>query len=185
MAGVDALGFVFYAPSPRAVTSAQAAVLMRSVPAFVTRVGLFVDADAATIRSVLSEVPLELLQFHGDEEDAFCAQFGRPWIKAIRVREPTQLRQSLAAFPGASALLLDAWDPAAPGGTGLTFDWSWVPEHTSQPLILAGGLHADNVTQAIRQTRPYAVDVSGGVESARGIKAAEKIHAFMAGVQRA
>lgn len=184
-AGADALGFVFYAPSPRAVSAQQAAAIVQALPPLVTTVGLFVDASRAEIEQVLAEVPLDLLQFHGEESNADCRQFGRPWIKALRVRPGEDVAQRLRGWPDARGYLLDAWHPSAPGGTGHRFDWSQVPTGVDKPLILAGGLDPDNVVDAIRQTRPYAVDVSGGVESARGIKDAAKINAFMAGVRSA
>lgn len=184
-AGADALGFVFYAPSPRAVTAATAAAIVRALPPLVTTVGLFVDAERAEIEQVLDAVPLDLLQFHGDETNADCQRFGRPWIKALRVRPGDDVLARLSAWPDARGVLLDAWHPSAPGGTGQRFDWTQVPARAGKPLILAGGLDPANVADAIRQTRPYAVDVSGGVESARGIKDAAKINAFMAGVRAA
>lgn len=184
-AGADALGFVFYAPSPRAVSPAQAAAIVAQLPPFVTTVGLFVDAAESELRATLAQVPLDLLQFHGDESDADCARYGHPWIKALRVQPGQDLTAAIAAHPGARGILLDAWHPEQPGGTGLQFDWSLVPAASRRPLILAGGLTPDNVAQAIRQTRPYAVDVSGGVELAKGVKDAGKIQAFMAGVRSA
>lgn len=184
-AGADALGFVFHPASPRAVTPAQAAAIVAELPPFVTTVGLFVDAADDLLRDTLALVPLDLLQFHGDETDADCARHGRPWIKALRVRPDQDLAAAIAAHPRARGILLDAWHPQLPGGTGQTFDWQLVPMAGRQPIILAGGLTADNVTEAIRQVRPYAVDVSGGVEQAKGIKDAAKIQAFMAGVRSA
>lgn len=181
-AGADALGFVFYAPSPRAVTASQAAAIIQALPPFVTTVGLFVDAAAEEIAAVLAEAPLDLLQFHGDESAAFCAAQGRPWIKALRVKPGMDVATAIAAYPGARGILLDAWHPDAPGGTGLTFDWSLVPSAAAGALILAGGLTPANVGEAIRRTRPYAVDVSGGVERSHGIKDADKMRAFLSGV---
>lgn len=182
-AGADALGFVFYAQSPRAVTAEQALPLVMATSPFVSTVGLFVDADAEYVRSVLSLLPLSLLQFHGDEDNSYCASFGRPWIKALRVRPEDDVAARMLAWPDAHGFLLDAWHPSAPGGTGHQFNWQQVPQHSAKPLILAGGLTADNVGQAIRSTKPFAVDVSGGVEQAHGIKDADKINAFMAGVR--
>lgn len=184
-AGADALGFVFYGPSPRAITPAQAAAIVAQLPPFVTITGLFVDAAESEVREVLRQVPLDLLQFHGNESNADCARFGRPWIKALRVQPGQDLAAAIAAHPDARGILLDAWHPEQPGGTGLQFDWNLVPAESRRPLILAGGLNPDNVAQAIRQTRPYAVDVSGGVEYAKGVKDAAKIQAFMAGVRSA
>lgn len=184
-AGADALGFVFHDASPRAVTPAQAADIIARLPPFVTTVGLFVDAPVARVRDMLAQAPLDLLQFHGDESDADCARHGRPWIKALRVRPGQDLAAAIAAHPGARGILLDAWHPEQAGGTGLTFDWRLVPAASGKPIILAGGLTPDNVADAIRQVRPYAVDVSGGVEHSKGIKDAARIQAFMAGVRSA
>lgn len=181
-AGADAIGLVFYAPSPRAVSIAQARVITASLPPFVSVVGLFVDADAEQIHAVLEQVPLDLLQFHGDECPAECGDFGRPYIKAVRMREGLDVRAYARTYPDAAGLLLDAYDAAAPqirGGTGQTFDWSRVPGGLPVPLILAGGLTPENVAEAVRATRPYAVDVSGGVEAAKGIKDVARIAAFI------
>ncbi|MCK9379589.1 MAG: phosphoribosylanthranilate isomerase [Sulfuritalea sp.] len=186
-AGADALGFVFYAPSPRHVTPERAAQLVAHVPAFVTRVGLFVNETAQAVRAVLAEVPLELLQFHGDEDAAYCSQFGRPWIKAARVKPGFDLLEYASAFagaPGVAGLLLDA-DVEGYGGGGKTFDWALIPRNLPLPVILSGGLHPGNVADAVRAVRPWAVDVSSGVESARGIKDAQKITEFIAGVRDA
>jgi phosphoribosylanthranilate isomerase len=186
-AGADALGFVFYASSPRYVTPERAAQLVVHVPAFVTRVGLFVNEKAETVRAVLARVPLELLQFHGDEDAAYCSQFGRPWIKAARVKPGFDLLEYALAFaqaPGVSGLLLDA-DVEGYGGGGKTFDWALIPRNLPLPVILSGGLHPGNVAEAVRAIRPWAVDVSSGVEAARGIKDAQKITEFIAGVRDA
>lgn len=181
-AGADALGFVFYAKSPRAVSAAQAAAIIAALPPFVTTVGLFVDMPRAELRQLLGEVPLDLLQFHGDESAEDCAGFGRPYIKALRVKPGDDIAAAVSRYPEASGLLLDTYVPGVPGGTGEAFDWSLVPHDAAKPLILAGGLTPDNVGEAVRQVRPYAVDVSGGVEAAKGIKDAAKIQAF---IQRA
>lgn len=183
-AGADAVGFVFYPPSPRYVTPARAAELARSLPPFVSVVGLFVNADADTVRQTLASAPIHLLQFHGDEDDAFCRQFGRPFIKAARVRPGLDLLQYAAAFPSAQALLLDAFVDGY-GGGGAAFDWSLVPESLAHSVVLSGGLGVDNVGDAIRRLRPAAVDVSSGVESAKGIKDAAKVRAFVAAVRAA
>lgn len=183
-AGADALGFVLYAPSPRFIAAEQVAAIVAALPPFVTTVGLFVNASAEEVRAVLEQVPLSLLQFHGDEDEAFCAQFGRPWIKALRMQPGMDVLAEINKFPQASGILLDAWHPDLKGGTGQAFDWSRFP-HAERPLILAGGLTPVNVAEAIRQTRPYAVDVSGGVEAEKGIKDAALIEAFMAGVRSA
>lgn len=186
-AGADALGFVFYAPSPRHVTPERVAQLLAHVPAFVTRVGLFVNEKAETVRAVLAQVPLDLLQFHGDEDAAYCSQFGRPWIKAARVKPGFDLLEYASAFaeaPGVAGLLLDA-DVEGYGGGGKTFDWTLIPRNLPLPVILSGGLHPGNVAEAVRAVRPWAVDVSSGVEAARGIKDARKITEFIAGVRDA
>ncbi|MCH8499042.1 MAG: phosphoribosylanthranilate isomerase [Marinobacter sp.] len=183
-AGADALGFVFYKPSPRAVSVAAARELVDATPAFVTTVGLFVNPQPHEVRDVLATVPLDLLQFHGDESAEFCQQFGRPWIKAIRVQHGEQIVEAFDLYPEASGLLVDAYDPALFGGSGKTFDWSLIPDLRPLPLILAGGLNSANVAAAIRLTRPWAVDVSGGVEASKGIKDAGRINEFLTEVQR-
>ena len=184
-AGADAIGFVFHPDSPRYVTPAQAEHIVAALPPFVTIVGLFVDADEQCIRATLAQVPLSLLQFHGDESEAQCRIYGRPWIKALRVQPGQNVRALMAAWSHASGILLDAYHPTQHGGTGLQFDWSLVPQSSAVPIILAGGLTPANVAEAIRTTRPYAVDVSGGVEASKGVKDADKIEAFMAGVRSA
>lgn len=186
-AGADAVGFVFYAPSPRHVGVERAAALALAVPPFVTRVGLFVNAAADDVRAVLADVPIDLLQFHGDEDAAYCAQFGRPWIKAIRMREGVDLVECAAGYAGAQALLLDAYVEGY-GGGGRSFDWGLIRRDLPLPLILSGGLHPDNVTAAVRAVRPWAVDVSSGVEPVggpKGIKDARRIEEFIAGVRDA
>jgi len=183
-AGADALGLVFYPPSPRCVDLRTAAQLARAVPPFVTLVGLFVNADPAVVRATLAAVPLHVLQLHGDEDEAYCRQFDRPYIKAARVRPGLDLLQYAAAFPSAQAILLDAFVDGY-GGGGKVFDWSLVPESLGRPLILSGGLDADNVGEAVRRLRPAAVDVSSGVEIGKGIKDAAKMHAFVAAVRAA
>ena len=184
-AGADAIGFVFYPPSPRAVTSARARDLCGLIPPFVTSVGLFVDASAVGVRRVLDQVPLDCLQFHGDESAEHCASFGRRWIKAVRMRVGLDLMAEAQTYRGGAGLLLDAYDPRCPGGTGVAFDWSRIPPALAARIVLAGGLDPNNVAAAIRQVRPYAVDVSGGVESAKGVKDASKIYAFIQGVRDA
>ena len=184
-AGADAIGFVFYGPSPRHIAVEQAAHIAALLPPLVSTVGLFVNPTVAEVEAVLQQVPLALLQFHGDEDEAFCRQFSRPWIKALAMKPGLDIQTAMAAFPGANGLLLDAWHPDLKGGTGATFEWSQFPQDADRPLILAGGLTPVNVAEAIRQTRPYAVDVSGGVERSRGIKDAALIQAFMAGVRSA
>ena len=183
--GADAIGLVFYPKSPRNVSAAQAAEIVSKIPAFVTVVGLFVDAAPTFIQEVLSIVRLDLLQFHGDETASQCCQYSRPYMKAIRVKSDTNLVQYAADYADAKALLLDAFAEGVPGGTGLVFDWSLIPHNYPLPIVLAGGLNAENVTVAIEQVRPYAVDVSGGVEASKGIKDAAKMAAFMRGVSNA
>ena len=183
--GADAIGLVFYAKSPRNVMPAQAAEIVSKIPAFISVVGLFVDAEPAFIQKVLSTVNLDLLQFHGDETSSECRQYSRPYMKAIRVKSDTNLIQYAADYADAKALLLDAFAEGVPGGTGQVFDWSLIPQGLPVPVVLAGGLNAENVGVAIKQVRPYAVDVSGGVETSKGIKDAAKIAAFMRGVSNA
>ena len=182
--GADAIGLVFYQRSPRHVDIAQARQLADALPPFVTVVGLFVDAEAAYVHEVLESVPLDLLQFHGDESAQYCAQFGRPYLKAIRVRAGVDLLQCASDFHGAKGLLLDAHVEGIPGGTGISFDWAVIPRQLPVPVILSGGLDGENVASAIEQVRPYAVDVSSGVESDKGIKDAAKIAAFINEVKR-
>ncbi|WP_457981145.1 phosphoribosylanthranilate isomerase [Ectopseudomonas composti] len=182
-AGADAIGLVFYAKSPRAVSIEQAAAILRALPPFVTTVGLFVDMPRDELQHLLQRLPLDLLQFHGDESPADCEGYGRPYIKALRVRPGEDVSAAMAPYEGARGILLDTFVDGVPGGTGASFDWSLVPEDASKPVILAGGLDAGNVAAAIRQVRPYAVDVSGGVEASKGIKDAGKIRAFIQAVQ--
>jgi phosphoribosylanthranilate isomerase len=183
-AGADALGLVFYPPSPRFVGLEQAARLARLTPPFVSVVGLFVNAEAQCVRETLAAVPLHLLQFHGDEDDAYCRQFDRPYVKAARMKPGFDLLQYAAAFPSAQAILVDAFVEAY-GGGGKTFDWNLIPPGISQPLVLSGGLDAGNVGEAIVRVKPAAVDVSSGVETAKGIKDAAKIRAFIAAARAA
>ena len=184
-AGADAIGFVFYAKSPRAVDVRQARAIIAELPPFVTTVGLFVNASRCDLSEILEVVPLDLLQFHGDETPADCEGYHRPWIKALRVRPGDDIEAACQLYSGARGILLDTYVAGVPGGTGEAFDWSLVPARLSKPIILAGGLSADNVGQAIAQVRPYAVDVSGGVEQAKGIKSAAKIEAFMQALKQA
>jgi phosphoribosylanthranilate isomerase len=179
-AGADALGFVFYEKSPRHVTAATATALVREMPPFVQSVGLFVNAPPAWIESVLQVVPLDLLQFHGDETPADCARYGRPYIKAVRVNRDTDLLKCAADFDAACGLLLDAYVPGVPGGTGARFDWSLIPANLPRPIVLSGGLTPENVAEAVQQVRPWAVDVSSGVEASKGIKDPRKIAQFIA-----
>lgn len=183
--GCDAIGLVFYEKSPRHVHVRRAAEIAAALPPFVCTVGLFVDAAEAEVRAVLKAVRLDVLQFHGNESPAYCAQFNMPFLKAVRVRPETNLVQYATDYAGAKALLLDAYAEGVPGGTGQVFDWGLIPTDLSKPVILAGGLSPANVAEAIRRVRPYAVDVSGGVEREKGIKDADKIAAFMRGVGNA
>lgn len=182
--GADAVGFVFYPPSPRYLTPEQAAALVADAPAFLTTVGLFVNAEAATVWRLLEHVPLQSLQFHGDEDAQFCRQFRRPYIKAARMRPGLDLVKYATSFPDASGLLLDAYVEGY-GGAGQTFDWRLVPDRLPVPIILSGGLDVSNIAAAIRAVRPWAVDVSSGVEKGKGIKDAAMMAAFISGVRDA
>lgn len=177
-AGADALGFVFYEPSKRFVRISKAKQLSRQVPPFVQRVGLFVNPTEDYVQQVLNGVELDLLQFHGDETPEFCESFALSYIKALPVKPGFDVQKAIKAHSAARAFLLDTYKPGVPGGTGETFDWQLFPT-SDKPLILAGGLHAENVAQAIQTVAPYAVDVSGGVEASAGIKSAEKMQAFV------
>jgi phosphoribosylanthranilate isomerase len=181
--GADAIGLVFFEGSPRHVALEQAERITAAVAPFVTVVGLFVDASPSEIRHVLDNVPLGLLQFHGHEANDDCNRFGLPFIKSVAMKPDIDLRVQIQAYPDAGGILLDAWQPHTHGGGGQVFDWARVPHDLAVPVILAGGLTAANIETAIRQVRPYAVDVSSGVESGKGIKSAEKISAFMKGVR--
>ncbi len=183
--GADAIGLVFYVSSPRHVSIAQAKKIVDALPPLITVVGLFVNAEATFLREVLSSVPLDLLQFHGDELPEYCAQFKRHYLKAIRVKAGVDLIQCASDFRGAKGLLLDAHVEGIPGGTGTAFDWTLIPKKLPLSVILSGGLDAGNVAAAIKQVRPYAVDVSSGVEASKGIKDAAKIAAFINEVKRA
>jgi len=183
--GADAIGLVFYAKSPRAVSPERAAEIAVAVPPFVSVVALFVDEPAEEIKRILSQVPIDLLQFHGDEAPGFCQQFDRPWIKALRVKPGVDIRAACEVYRGARGLLLDSWQEGVPGGTGKVFDWQLVAQALPLPLVLAGGLNAANVAAAITELRPAAVDVSGGVESAPGQKDTGKIRQFIEAVRAA
>ena len=178
-AGADAIGLVFHPASARAVSIAQASAICQVMPPFVTVVGLVVNPEADMVRNYLDTLPLDLLQFHGDESAGFCSSFGHPWIKAVRVRDAGVVAEAENAYHGASGILADAYDPEHYGGTGRTFNWGWLPERPVKPLILAGGLTAGNVRDAVHRVRPWAVDVSGGVEDAPGIKNAALIQNFI------
>ncbi len=178
-AGAEALGLVFYTASPRAVVIEQARAIALVAGPFITVTGLFVDAGQEFVNAVLTQVPLQLLQFHGNETPAYCESFARPYMKAIRMRPELDVAAAIAEHPNASGILLDAYRPGVPGGTGETFDWARVPQQSSKPLVLAGGLTPANVADAIRATQVYGVDVSGGVESAPGKKDHGKITSFI------
>ncbi len=190
MSGADAIGLVFFEKSPRHVSIEKARQLTDVLPPFVTVVGLFVNASTETVREVLSCVPLDVLQFHGDETPEYCGQFHKPYLKAIRVKTGVDLLQCAALYRQAQGLLLDAHVEGIPGGTGAVFDWALIPKNLPLPLILSGGLDAENVAGAIEKVQPYAVDVSSGVEvskginTLKGIKDAEKIAGFMHEVMR-
>lgn len=177
--GADAIGLVFYPPSPRHVSAEQAEAIVAALPPFVTVVGLFVDAEPAWVRGILARVRVDLLQFHGDEASDYCDSFGKTWIKALRMAPGLDLARSMASYPGASGFLVDAWHPDARGGTGERFDWNRLPADLASRLILAGGLQPDNVLEALRRLRPYALDVSSGVEAEKGIKDAGRMAAFL------
>lgn len=179
--GADALGLVFYAKSPRAVEIEQARTIVQAVPAFVTTVALFVDPSRSYVEEVIERTSIDLLQFHGDEPETFCSSFSRPYIKALRMQPGVCISQLANTYQSAQGILLDAWVDGVPGGTGQTFNWEAIPA-LNQPLILAGGLNSANAQQAIQSVRPWALDVSGGVEASKGIKSKEKIQDFMQAV---
>ena len=183
-AGADAIGLVFYPQSPRVVTPERAAEIAAVLPPFVTAVGLFVNADPHEIRRVVHAARLDLLQFQGDEAPEFCGQFGKPWMRAVRMAPGVDLLEYARRFSAARALLLDAHVPGQPGGTGETFDWAAIPRNLPIPIVLSGGLDAGNVGRAIREVRPWAVDVSSGVETGRGVKDPAKIVEFIGNARR-
>lgn len=178
-AGADALGLVFYPQSPRAIDIIKAQKITAALPPFVSVVALFVNESAQNIRRILAEVPIHLIQFHGDEDDAFCRQFDRPYIKAIRVQTASDIQNAAHLFPNAQALLFDAYHPSEYGGTGHCFDWTLLAEYSGKPWVLAGGLTPENVGEAVRITGAESVDVSGGVEALKGKKDAAKVAAFI------
>ena len=178
-AGADALGLVFYPQSPRAIDITKAQKITAALPPFVSVVALFVNESAQNIRRILAEVPIHLIQFHGDEDDAFCRQFDRPYIKAIRVQTASDIQNATHRFPNAQALLFDAYHPSEYGGTGHCFDWTLLAEYSGKPWVLAGGLTPENVGEAVRITGAESVDVSGGVEASKGKKDAAKVAAFI------
>lgn len=178
-AGADALGFVFYAKSPRYVTPEQAAEICRALPPFVTSVGLFMNADAEQVHATLDIVSLDLLQFHGSEPPEFCRSFGRPYIKALGIQGLVNFAEQADRYPDALGILVDSHALGKAGGTGQTFDWKLLPKNYSKPIILAGGLNPENIAEAVRETSVYALDLSSGVESSPGIKSKAKIDALM------
>ncbi|MCZ6802831.1 MAG: phosphoribosylanthranilate isomerase [Proteobacteria bacterium] len=178
-AGADAIGFVFYENSPRYVTINIAKQITNNIPPFLNCVGLFVDAAEGYIREVLNQVAIDTLQFHGQESEQTCALYNRPYIKAVRMSEDIDIAQRIVEYSSASAILVDTYVKDVPGGTGISFDWSMIPKGLTKPIILAGGLDEGNVKSAISQVQPYAVDVSGGVESKTGIKDSNKIKNFI------
>jgi phosphoribosylanthranilate isomerase len=182
-AGADAIGLVFYAASPRYLTPDNAARIAAGLPPFVMAVGLFVNPTESEVRGILGEVPLDLLQFHGDETAEFCERFGRPYIRVVRMEAGTDLVEYAHRFSRARALLLDAHVPGQAGGTGKTFDWADIPRNLPIPVILSGGLTPSNVGRAVREVRPWAVDVSSGVEASRGVKDPRKIVEFIRSVR--
>lgn len=182
--GADALGLVFYSKSPRYVELSVAANIARTIGPFVTTVGLFVNAEAAQVREAVKTVGLDLLQFHGDEDEAYCAQFDMPYIKAIRMSPELDVKEVVTKYPSARGFLFDAWNKDKYGGTGETFEWQRLSSlkesaDTDIPFILAGGLTPENVDQAVAAVKPYAIDVSGGVEQSPGIKSPELIQQFI------
>ncbi|PKM12963.1 MAG: phosphoribosylanthranilate isomerase [Gammaproteobacteria bacterium HGW-Gammaproteobacteria-3] len=177
--GVDAIGLVFYPPSPRHVTIAQARKIVAALPAFTSVVALFVDELDTNIRDVLNQVSVDCIQFHGDEPPEVCRHYGKPYIKALRMQANVDVSEVAARYVDAAGLLLDAYHPGAQGGTGSCFDWEMIPRPCPLPIILAGGLEPANASAAVKAVRPYAVDVSSGVEADKGVKDAAKIAAFI------
>ena len=183
--GVNAIGLVFYKKSPRHVTVQQAIEICRAIPPFVSIVGLFVNKPAVEVEAILAQVPLDLLQFHGAEAVDYCSQFSRPYIKAVPMQGLTDFSAYADQYPNAKGFLVDSHAPDSVGGTGKTFDWTQVPQNYPKPIILAGGLRAENIAAAIEMTNVYAVDVSSGVESSPGQKDKQKVEKFMQEVKRA
>ena len=178
-AGADALGFVFYDKSPRAISNSDAYEIISNLPPFISKIGLFVNPTYDYVMRVINSVPLDYLQFHGDEDAAFCEQFNKPYMKAVRMKQPTNLSVICDEHKLASGILVDAYDAAAYGGTGQTFDWKLLSQVCTLPLVLAGGLTASNVADAVNAVKPYAVDVSSGVEVSKGIKDHRLIKQFI------
>ena len=183
--GADAIGLVFYEKSPRNISIKDAAAISKALPAFVSSVALFKDADASFIENILEKVPVDLIQFHGAEPAEFCRQFNKPYIKAFAMHAESDLSQQVESYHDAKAMLLDSHAPGEDGGSGETFDWSMIPDNLPLPMVLAGGLNSSNVAQAIQTVKPYAVDVSSGVEVTKGIKDAALMTAFMNEVNNA
>lgn len=184
-AGADALGFVFYDPSPRNVSVEQAAEIIHGLPAFVTSTALFVNAEPEFVQRVIDETGIDLLQFHGDEDVVYCEQFSRPYMKAIRMKPGVDVAAECQRYSSAAAVLLDAYRPGVPGGTGESFDWDRIPAEVRSSIVLAGGLNPDNIRRAVETVCPFAVDVSGGVEASKGIKDKDKVVKFTQEVNRA
>lgn len=183
IAGADAIGMVFYSKSPRYISIADAQEIVSRIPPFASTVGLFVNSRFETVRNILSEVPLDLLQFHGDEDEVFCNSFNRPYIKAVRVKADTDLLHICHQYPSARGILLDSYKKGTPGGTGETFDWGMIPRRLPLPVVLAGGLDANIVAEAVSAVHPWAVDVSSGVELSPGIKDRQKVEQFIRAVE--
>lgn len=183
VSGADAVGLVFYAKSKRAVGIAQAQEIVAALPPFVSVAALFVNETAGAIRETLRQVPVDLIQFHGDESEEFCRQFDRPYLKAVRVQNAQDVQTASEKFPGARAILFDAYHPGEYGGTGLRFDWTLLQNYRDKPWILAGGLTPENVAEAVKTSGAAAVDVSGGVEVCGGVKDHRKMAAFVAAVR--
>lgn len=181
--GANAIGFIFWDKSARYIDPKEARKIVMALPPFVTVVGVYVNPSSEWVEETYSITGLNLLQFHGDELPEFCSQFPLPYIKAVRIRSGIDLLQYAAQYSSSNGLLLDSYVEGVPGGTGRTFEWSLIPENLSLPLIVSGGLDAKNVCEAIRKAKPWAVDVSSGVEITKGIKDADKIAAFMTGVR--
>ena len=181
--GADALGFVFYEKSPRYISPEMANAIVAQLPPFVTPVALFVNADASLIQEVIKGSSRWVIQFHGDESESECISYSRPYIKALRIQRHDDVAALVKQYASASSILLDAYKPGVPGGTGEVFDWSLIPANLDKPIVLAGGLTPENVQQAIKQVNPYAVDVSGGVELSKGLKSELKVQEFISGAK--
>lgn len=184
-AGADALGFVFYERSPRYIDTTVANNIINKLPPFINKVALFVNPKSDFVSRVTNELNIDTLQFHGDEDEVFCASFGKPYLKAVRVQGASDINDAADTYHSACGLLVDAYDSAQYGGTGQTFNWGWVPKSCALPIIVAGGLNVSNVGSAIDKTKPYAVDVSSGVEKGKGVKDHALIKQFMNEVKRA